>query len=193
MNSKGIAPISIILIIILILGVALGVKPIRQKIFKLGERSTIPTISSTPDANTWERFTGQGYTISYPSFLEYSKGTIEQGVPGGEAPIGGTMDFDQWIHPQNNYRIWVSYNKEDVFAGGAFRAENATEENITVAGQETIKRAGIDSISGGTIAMVAPLKNKGYIYSIHFSAENKAQNEDLAIFDKMVSSFKFIK
>lgn len=150
------------------------------------QATTMPAPIQTPDETTsWESFTNKkyNYAIKYPAYWIAFEGitpdevTLEL-VP--HAPVFGglitILAYTGNLNPES-----VSITKVE------------SERNITVGGKETKTQIGTDSFSGkGTRIHVGPITKDGQNYLFIFTTGDQiAKPEDIAVFEKILSTFKF--
>lgn len=149
-----------------------------------------PTNTPFPTENSitsWKTYLNNkaGYSIKYPNSIKQSTSTYDGS--------GGVVTVDNWSPVGNAYGINIYSYADGVNTRLEFNAKINSNEDISVAGQNVRKLVGTEIISDkGTLVHVGPVKNKGQEYMlIYTSGGQEADPKDLAIFDQMLSTFKF--
>lgn len=144
---------------------------------------------SQVNTSSWRIYTStkHGYSIMYPDHLKYESDDIKEDYLQNKVDI----HVDRWTSPEGT--IFIYSYPDGANLGLQFYATTKTEEQIEVASQKVKKLVGIEVDSEkGTLIWIDPVKNKGMNYKINYSTGNQiAKPENLADFDKVVSSFKF--
>jgi len=152
------------------------------------QQSATNTPLPTEDSITnWKTYLNNkaGYSIKYPDSLKQSTSTYDGS--------GGVVTIDNWSPVGNAYAISIYSYADSVNTRLEFNAKINSDENILVAGQNVRKLVGTEIISDkGALIHVGPVKNKGQEYMlIYTSGSQKADPKDVAIFNQMLSTFKF--
>jgi hypothetical protein len=147
----------------------------------------------TPPANSlnWKTYTSAkyGYSIMYPDNFKYESRDEEEiyNMSQNKAII----HLDSWTTPESKVSIYIY--PDGASTGLQFYAKTQSEGLIEIASQKVTKKVGIEIDSEkGTLIHIEPVKNKGLNYMFIYGSGNQmATTESLAVFDKILSTFKF--
>ncbi len=155
-----------------------------QQISTVQETAT-PTPTIDPTAN-WKTYISPnfGYSIKYPIDITPALQQDSRTYQG----IGGSVNVDEWsLLGQPSYGVQIFSYKEGVNSKLEFNLQSQPITTIQLANQTVNKTVSIDE----TLVQVGPIEHLGNAYMIIYGSGTSKNNIGLALFNQILSTFKF--
>lgn len=144
--------------------------------------STLNQATGSAIPTNWKTVTQEGYIMRYPPDLVKKESMTYDNITQNE-----------WTSADGIYRTFVGSYLTGKVTIPYTNAKKTSEEDVLVAGQKTKRISGIETKANtGTLIHVGPIISKGKEYMLVFnSGTHIAGNNNIKIFDMMVSTFTF--